>query len=125
MGLCLLRDLYMLGVLGCAQRSVVVLLYRTQLIERLRSPHFVCQVDHHGQMERSREAKDEGVFTLNAEWAGLIFQLGGNEQFKSFMESYGADGGYTKGMGMQEKYHTWAAAQYRDKVCHIPFDDIA
>ena len=32
------------------------------------------------------------------------------------MESYGPEGGYTKGMGMTEKYNSWAAAQYRDKL---------
>lgn len=44
-------------------------------------------------------------------------QLGGNEAFKQFMESYGAGGGYSKGIGMQEKYNCWAATQYREKVC--------
>lgn len=42
--------------------------------------------------------------------------MGGNEKFKDFMENYGPEGGYTKGMGMQEKYNSWAAAQYREKV---------
>lgn len=32
------------------------------------------------------------------------------------MNTYGPEGGYTKGMGMKEKYHSWAAAQYREKV---------
>jgi ADP-ribosylation factor GTPase-activating protein 1 len=32
------------------------------------------------------------------------------------MDSYGPDGGYSKGMGMSEKYNSWAAAQYRDKL---------
>ena len=32
------------------------------------------------------------------------------------MDKYPASGGYTKGMGMQEKYNSWAAAQYREKV---------
>ncbi|WRT69796.1 uncharacterized protein IL334_006787 [Kwoniella shivajii] len=43
-------------------------------------------------------------------------KLGGNEAFKSFMENYGPGGGYTKGMGMQEKYNSWAATQYREKL---------
>ncbi|WVQ77505.1 hypothetical protein IAR50_007191 [Cryptococcus sp. DSM 104548] len=43
-------------------------------------------------------------------------KLGGNEKFKEFLEDYGPDGGYTKGMGMSEKYNSWAAAQYRDKL---------
>lgn len=42
--------------------------------------------------------------------------MGGNEKFKDFMENYGPEGGYTKGIGMQEKYNSWAAAQYREKV---------
>ncbi|BEI90473.1 uncharacterized protein CcaverHIS019_0305430 [Cutaneotrichosporon cavernicola] len=41
---------------------------------------------------------------------------GGNAAFNEFMDSYGADGGYTKGMGMSEKYNSWAATQYRDKL---------
>lgn len=32
------------------------------------------------------------------------------------MESYGSEGGYSKGIGMSEKYNCWAAAQYREKV---------
>jgi hypothetical protein len=32
------------------------------------------------------------------------------------MESYGPEGGYRKGMEMQEKYNCWAATQYREKV---------
>ncbi|WVQ66406.1 uncharacterized protein L199_004586 [Kwoniella botswanensis] len=43
-------------------------------------------------------------------------KLGGNEAFKSFIENYGPEGGYTKGMGMQEKYNSWAASQYREKL---------
>ncbi|WVQ84729.1 hypothetical protein IAT38_006886 [Cryptococcus sp. DSM 104549] len=43
-------------------------------------------------------------------------KLGGNEAFKTFIEGYGSDGGYTKGMGMQEKYNSWAATQYREKL---------
>lgn len=43
-------------------------------------------------------------------------QLGGNERFKEFIENYGSEGGYSKGIGMVEKYNSWAAAQYRDKV---------
>jgi hypothetical protein len=45
-------------------------------------------------------------------------QLGGNEAFKNFIEGYGPDGGYSRGMGMQEKYNSWAATQYREKVRH-------
>ncbi|OXG89719.1 ADP-ribosylation factor GTPase-activating protein 1 [Cryptococcus neoformans A2-102-5] len=43
-------------------------------------------------------------------------KMGGNEKFKDFMENYGPEGGYTKGMGMQEKYNSWTAAQYREKL---------
>ncbi|WWC65940.1 uncharacterized protein I303_108562 [Kwoniella dejecticola CBS 10117] len=43
-------------------------------------------------------------------------KLGGNEAFKTFMENYGAGGGYSKGIGMQEKYNSWAASQYREKL---------
>ncbi|WVQ95954.1 hypothetical protein IAU59_003053 [Kwoniella sp. CBS 9459] len=43
-------------------------------------------------------------------------KLGGNEAFKTFIENYGPDGGYTKGMGMQDKYNSWAATQYREKL---------
>ncbi|TXT12984.1 hypothetical protein VHUM_01385 [Vanrija humicola] len=43
-------------------------------------------------------------------------KLGGNEAFKQFLDSYGPDGGYTKGMGMSEKYNSWAASQYREKL---------
>ena len=45
-----------------------------------------------------------------------IDQLGGNGQFKAFMKSYPAEGGYTEGMEMNPKYHCWAASQYREKV---------
>lgn len=43
-------------------------------------------------------------------------QNGGNAKFAEFMDSYGPDGGYTKGMGINDKYNTWAASQYRDKL---------
>lgn len=43
-------------------------------------------------------------------------RLGGNEKFKSFFEDYGAKGGYSKGQGMNEKYNSWVAAQYREKA---------
>jgi ADP-ribosylation factor GTPase-activating protein 1 len=46
----------------------------------------------------------------------LTSKLGGNEAFKTFMESYGPEGGYRKGMDMQEKYNCWAATQYREKA---------
>ena len=32
------------------------------------------------------------------------------------MEKYPPSGGYIKGMSIQDKYNTWAAAQYREKV---------
>ncbi|KAK8849755.1 hypothetical protein IAR55_005090 [Kwoniella newhampshirensis] len=43
-------------------------------------------------------------------------KLGGNEAFKTFMEGYGPEGGYAKGMGMNDKYNSWAATQYREKL---------
>ncbi|WVN87510.1 uncharacterized protein L203_102692 [Cryptococcus depauperatus CBS 7841] len=43
-------------------------------------------------------------------------KLGGNERFKDFIENYGPEGGYAPGMGIQEKYNSWAAAQYREKL---------
>jgi len=44
--------------------------------------------------------------------------LGGNGPFLSFVESYTpADhGGYKPGMSPHEKYHCWAAAQYKSKL---------
>lgn len=47
-------------------------------------------------------------------------RFGGNRAFKEFMEGYvKEEGGWRKGMGIQEKYKTWAAAQYREKVRSI------
>lgn len=43
-------------------------------------------------------------------------RLGGNKPFKTFMDTYGPEGGYVKGMGIGEKYKTWAAREYREKV---------
>ena len=43
-------------------------------------------------------------------------RVGGNDKFKAFMKDYGSEGGYSAGMGMNEKYNSWAAAQYREKV---------
>jgi ADP-ribosylation factor GTPase-activating protein 1 len=44
-------------------------------------------------------------------------RLGGNRPFKEFMEGYAKEeGGWRKGMSIAEKYKTWAAAQYREKV---------
>lgn len=48
-----------------------------------------------------------------------IYQLGGNAPFKEFLKSYPAEGGYTEGMEMNPKYHSWAASQYREKVRSI------
>ena len=36
------------------------------------------------------------------------------------MDNYGRDGGYTEGMGMIEKYNSWSATQYREKVKSRP-----
>jgi len=43
-------------------------------------------------------------------------RAGGNKPFREFMESYGPEGGYVKKQSIAEKYKTWAAAQYREKV---------
>ncbi|CAL1701300.1 unnamed protein product [Somion occarium] len=43
-------------------------------------------------------------------------QLGGNSLFRDFIKSYPAEGGYTEGMSMHDKYHSWAASQYREKL---------
>lgn len=42
----------------------------------------------------------------------------------SFVESYApADqGGYKSGMSPHDKYHCWAATQYKSKVCRISFN---
>jgi ADP-ribosylation factor GTPase-activating protein 1 len=47
-----------------------------------------------------------------------IVQLGGNNNFRAFLNSYepAADGGYREGMGAYELYHSWAATQWREKV---------
>ncbi len=45
-----------------------------------------------------------------------LSQLGGNGPFTAFLNEYGPTGGYVKGMIITEKYNTWAAAQYREKV---------
>ncbi|KAH6915095.1 ArfGap-domain-containing protein [Coprinopsis sp. MPI-PUGE-AT-0042] len=42
-------------------------------------------------------------------------QLGGNKPFKDFMNSY-QDGGYRPDSSPHEKYHSWAAAQYKEKL---------
>ncbi|TCD67563.1 Zn finger-containing GTPase- Activating Protein for ARF [Steccherinum ochraceum] len=43
-------------------------------------------------------------------------QLGGNAPFKEFMSSYPPEGGYTADMNIHDKYHCWAATQYREKL---------
>ncbi|KAF8514810.1 ArfGap-domain-containing protein [Hysterangium stoloniferum] len=45
-------------------------------------------------------------------------KLGGNAPFKDFLQSYPADlqGGYTETMSIHDKYHSWAATQYREKI---------
>ena len=48
----------------------------------------------------------------------LILKLGGNEPFQTFMRNYtpAEEGGYKEGMDAYDKYHCWAASQYREKV---------
>jgi len=45
-------------------------------------------------------------------------EIGGNAPFVAFMQSYTPveQGGYKEGMSIHDKYHSWAAAQYREKV---------
>ncbi|KAL5530004.1 GCS1 [Sanghuangporus sanghuang] len=45
-------------------------------------------------------------------------KLGGNAPFREFVKSYSPSesGGYRDGMGIQEKYQCWAAAQYKEKL---------
>ncbi|KAI0268134.1 hypothetical protein BC834DRAFT_868032 [Gloeopeniophorella convolvens] len=45
-------------------------------------------------------------------------KIGGNGPFAAFMQSYTpADvGGYKEGMSTHDKYHSWAATQYREKL---------
>ncbi|KAI9513273.1 ArfGap-domain-containing protein [Russula earlei] len=45
-------------------------------------------------------------------------KIGGNGPFVEFMRSYTPieHGGYSEGMSIHEKYHSWAAAQYREKL---------
>ncbi len=51
--------------------------------------------------------------------ASLVFlQVGGNAAAKAFFKS---ESDYRDGMSISEKYHTKAAALYRDKVITLPF----
>jgi len=45
-------------------------------------------------------------------------KIGGNAPFVAFMQSYTPveQGGYKEGMSIHEKYHSWAATQYREKL---------
>lgn len=45
-------------------------------------------------------------------------KAGGNTKFLEFMRSYGPEGGYRENppMTIREKYNTWAAKEYREKV---------
>ncbi|KAG6910976.1 hypothetical protein DXG01_006030 [Tephrocybe rancida] len=45
-------------------------------------------------------------------------QLGGNGPFQEFMKSYVPvdQGGYTESLSSYDKYHCWAATQYREKL---------
>ena len=47
-----------------------------------------------------------------------VAKIGGNGPFVAFMQSYTpvGQGGYKEGMSNHDKYHSWAAAQYREKV---------
>ncbi|KAH8118723.1 ArfGap-domain-containing protein [Phellopilus nigrolimitatus] len=45
-------------------------------------------------------------------------KLGGNAPFRTFMRNYSPpeQGGYTEGMSVHDKYHCWAASQYKEKL---------
>ncbi|KAI5114862.1 hypothetical protein M0805_004922, partial [Coniferiporia weirii] len=45
-------------------------------------------------------------------------KLGGNAPFRTFMREYSPSevGGYKDGMNAHDKYHCWAAAQYKEKL---------
>lgn len=45
-------------------------------------------------------------------------QRGGNKRFKEFLEQYtpASIGGYEIGMSKDEKYGSWAAEQYKERV---------
>ncbi|KAG6877211.1 hypothetical protein C0992_010604 [Termitomyces sp. T32_za158] len=45
-------------------------------------------------------------------------QLGGNAPFQEFLKSYtpAVQGGYSEELSSYDKYHCWAAAQYREKL---------
>lgn len=47
-----------------------------------------------------------------------VLQLGGNAPFQEFLKSYTPveQGGYKNGMSTHDKYHCWAATQYREKA---------
>ncbi|KAF8309587.1 ArfGap-domain-containing protein [Clavulina sp. PMI_390] len=42
-------------------------------------------------------------------------KLGGNAPFQEFLQSY-ENGGYSPELSIHDKYHCWAASQYRDKL---------
>ncbi|KAG6832158.1 hypothetical protein H0H92_004889 [Tricholoma furcatifolium] len=59
-------------------------------------------------------------------------QLGGNAPFQEFIKSHtpADQGGYTESSSSYDKYHCWAASQYREKVmprscCPVKMPDIA
>jgi hypothetical protein len=51
-------------------------------------------------------------------------KIGGNGPFLEFMQSYAPaeQGGYKEGMSTHDKYHCWAATQYREKVVTFQVD---
>jgi hypothetical protein len=50
-------------------------------------------------------------------------KLGGNAPFRQFIESYTPtdQGGYKQGTSVYDTYYCWAASQYREKVCRLPY----
>lgn len=49
----------------------------------------------------------------------ILLQLGGNAPCKEFLKEYPAEGGWKDGMSPYDTYHSWAATQYREKVCFL------
>ena len=47
-----------------------------------------------------------------------VVKIGGNGPFVAFIQAYTPteQGGYKEGMSIHDKYHSWAATQYREKV---------
>ena len=73
-------------------------------------------------------AQDAGALNERVVWVVLYRKekkkIGGNGPFLEFMQSYSPSeqGGYKEGMSIHDKYHCWAATQYREKVVTFQLD---